>query len=61
MTGQADHLAHESMALIRTQDPGKSGVHGTKSWTAWGARSLALNTVVSSQVSGDIPALPGIS
>lgn len=61
MTGQADHLAHESMALIRTQDPSKSGVHGTKSWTAWGARSLALNTVVSSQVSGDIPALPGIS
>ncbi|WP_129360632.1 hypothetical protein [Rothia uropygioeca] len=61
MAEQADHLGSESIGVIRSQKPGKSDAQGSGSWTAWGARSLALNTAISTQISGDVPALPGIS
>lgn len=61
VSAQADNLSSESMALIRAQDPGDGDARGSGSWTAWGARSLALNTAVAAQADGDVPALPGIS
>ncbi|WP_269929080.1 hypothetical protein [Kocuria massiliensis] len=59
LSDQAKHLAQQSLSVVRSEPAASGDATGARSWRAWGANSLALNTALAAQVDADVPALPG--